>query len=107
MRFARVVGVVRPVVDGEGAGTGLLDLVVTLDSGSRVETVRSERVPVLPVPNGVEELPWLADQFTQETIGNELALDGWEVVGVAPDERDRDTAATLTGSSPMYVVRHI
>lgn len=106
MRFARVSGTVRQIVDAEGTPTGSLELTVALDTGSRVEQVRLERVAVLPVPDGTDALIWQADQYTQETIGNELALDGWEPVGVEPDDRD-ERAASLAASSPTYIVRQL
>ena len=104
MRFARVSGTVRQLLDMDGAPTGWLELRVALDTGSRVEQVRHERVATLAVPDGQDALAWQADQYTQETIGNELSLDGWEPLGVAPDDGD-NRAAALIGSSPTYIVR--
>jgi hypothetical protein len=53
---------------------------------------------------GPEDLIWHADQWTQETIGVDLALDGWEVVGAGPiPEPDVDSPA----SSAVYAVRKV
>lgn len=105
MRFGRVTGTVS-VPDGgpDQAAGGLLRLMVVLDDGRRVETVRSELVPILEPPSGMNDLRWQADQYTQETIGNELALAGWEPIGLAPDE-DVEAGATMALSSPTYIVR--
>ena len=73
MRFARVSGHV--VADDD-----MLNLRVTLDTGRRVETVREGRVPVLGSRELAQDLNWQADQYTQETIGNELAEQGWEAI---------------------------
>lgn len=104
MRFARVVGTVVFGVAQPGGVRRLLDLTVTLDSGTSVETVRSASVPVLPVPEGEDALEWQADQYTQETIANELATQGWEPIGVAADPDPR-RGSLLGRSSPTYVVR--
>jgi hypothetical protein len=104
MRFARVVGTVVSSVAQPGGDQGFLDLTVTLDRGTSVETVRSASVPVLPVPEGEDMLEWQADQYTQETIANELADQGWEPIGVVADTDPR-RGAVLGRSSPTYVVR--
>ncbi len=107
MRFGRVIGTVSiPDCESAPAADGLLRLVVVLDDGGRVETVRSELVPILEPPSGTIGLGWQADQYTQETIGNELALAGWEPIGLAPDE-DADAGATMALSSPTYIVRQV
>jgi hypothetical protein len=88
MRFGRVEGVVTPVEE-DGP---LLRLVVWLDTGLRVETVRDEVLAPLRPVEGFADLVWHADQWTQETIGTTLAEKGWEAIGAGelpgagPDE---------------------
>ncbi len=107
MRFGRVIGTVSiPDQGPEQAVDGLLRLVVVLDDGRRVETVRSGLVPILEPLTDLNDLRWHADQYTQETIGNELALAGWEPIGLAPDE-DGVAGATMAMSSPTYIVRQV
>lgn len=106
MRFARVSGTVHPIADAEGRPTGWIELAVALDTGAQVEQVRLAHVAALAVPDGADWLGWQADQYTQETIANELALDGWEPVGLAPDD-GHGRAASLAGSSPTYIVRRV
>ncbi len=107
MRFGRVTGTVSvPDSRSDRAVVGLLRLVVVLDDGQHVETVRSELVPIVEPPSGMQDLRWQADQYTQETIGNELALAGWEPIGLAPDE-DEEAGATMAVSSPTYIVRQV
>ena len=107
MRFGRVVGTLSPLTGHDDALTGphSLYLVVTLEDGARVSVVRSETVSVLPAPPGATGLAWQADQYTQETIGNELALAGWEPIGIAA--QDEVDTLELTASSPTYVVRFL
>ena len=78
MRFGRVEGLVVPVAEG---GRTLLRLTVFLETGDRVEVVREETVSPLGPIDTADSLAWHADQWTQETIGNELATLGWEAIG--------------------------
>lgn len=101
MQFGRVQGYVRPA---EASSEGLLHLTVTLEAGRNVTTVRDESLPPLRAVDGPADLIWHADQWTQETIGVDLALDGWEVVGAGPlPEPDADSPA----SSAVYAVRKL
>lgn len=78
MRFGRVEGFVRLE---DGPDGPMLLLTVSLETGRRVEIVREERLaPMRPI-QGDDDLVWHADQWTQETIGVDLAEAGWEVVG--------------------------
>lgn len=104
MRFGRVTGVIVRRESPDGIAPASLQLTVTLDTGTVVETVRSEHVPELTVPPGVDELVWQADQYTQETIANELALRGWEPIGIAADATEA-RGASVGRSSPTYLVR--
>lgn len=106
MRFGRVVGTVAETAEPgvEKVDHGRLHLTVTLEDRETVSVVRSESVPILHGALGPMDLAWQADQYTQETIGNELALAGWEPIGTG-DDLDGFTGAALTASSPTYVVR--
>src|SRR5688500_8222287 len=78
MRFGRVEGVVSPE---ERNGESVLRLTVYLETGERFEIVREEWLrPVRPILSP-DDLAWHADQWTQETIGVDLAREGWEVIG--------------------------
>ena len=105
MRFGRVIGTVSPIAGDDYAenGPGLLHLSVVLEERANVSVIRSEMVPSLRGPLGETALAWQADQYTQETIGNELALAGWEPIGIA--ESDETDGVALTASSPTYIVR--
>ncbi len=99
MRFGRVEGIVVPVETPDGPG---LRLTVSLETGSRLTVIRDETLqPVRPLEDRAV-LTWHADQWTQETIGVELALKGWEVVsgGGVPDLEPGALAR-----SASYVVR--
>jgi hypothetical protein len=105
VRFGRVEGIVTPIVSG---GRTLLRLVVWLDTGSRIETVREEiLVPVRGV-SAFADLVWHADQWTQETIGTTLAERGWEAIGAGdlPAGDDPDEPGALPRSAP-YAVRNL
>ena len=105
MRFGRVEGVVTPV---EVEGMVLLRLVVWLDTGRRIETVREEVLPPLRAIAGFADLVWHADQWTQETIGTTLAERGWEAIGAGdlPPADDPDEPGILPRSAP-YTVRNL
>lgn len=90
MRFARVQGFLLtdpagPVVD------------VTLDDGRQVISFATRSVP-----DAVRNQPaaWLADQLTQDVLGNELAEDGWEILSMEPASDDGAVPA-----SPIWTVR--
>jgi hypothetical protein len=105
MRFGRVEGVVTPV---ETAGGLRLRLVVWLDTGRRLETVRDETLAPLRAIAGFADLVWHADQWTQETIGTTLAERGWEAIGAGelPVADDLDEPGALPRSAP-YAVRNL
>lgn len=106
MRFGRVTGTVVQVPSEDGDPTPWLELTVLLDAGDAIATVRSEQVPMLVIPDGADPLTWQADQYTQETIANELALQGWEPIGLAADS-DVARGAAIGASSPVYIVRQV
>jgi hypothetical protein len=105
MRFGRVEGVVEPVLVN---GTTLLRLVVWLDTGSRLETVREEMLTPLRDLDTFADLVWHADQWTQETIGTTLAERGWEAIGAGelPSVDDAEEPGALPRSA-SYAVRNL
>jgi hypothetical protein len=96
MRFARVTGHV--VVRDD-----FLDLRVTLDTGRTVTTVREARVPLLGSSTESSDLNWQADQYTQETIGIELAEQGWEAIAETPATEHHSGM----GVSSTYTLRNL
>jgi hypothetical protein len=105
VRFGRVEGVVTPIV---ADGRTLLRLVVWLDIGTRIETVREEILVPLRGVDDFADLVWHADQWTQETIGTTLAERGWEAIGAGdlPTADDPDEPGALPRSAP-YAVRNL
>lgn len=93
MKFGRVIGIVVPREND-------LLLTVTLESGGVVRAVRAEPVPVL---DDQQDLDWHADQYTQETIGIELASEGWEAFGTS----DPPQSQPGIGQSLSYTVRNL
>ncbi len=96
MRFGRVFGVVTQHTD---LGRWLT---VVLDTGREIRTVRDEAVS--PMLAG-EDPAWLADQLVQETIGNELAGEGWEVVGPGATDETSDPLTDALAVSSTWIVR--
>jgi hypothetical protein len=101
MRFGRVEGLVE--ADG-GSGGASLRLRVFLETSVGVTIVRDDVVPVLAGVEGEISLAWQADQYTQETIGVDLAKEGWEVIGASdlPTPAEGELAR-----SASYVVRQL
>lgn len=54
---------------------------VYFETGRAIRTVRDEVLPLLRPIASDRDLAWHADQYAQETITNELAVEGWEVIG--------------------------
>ena len=105
MRFGRVEGVVTPIVSD---GRTRLRLVVWLETGTRIETVREEILAPLRSVDDFADLVWHADQWTQETIGTILAERGWEAIGAGdlPAADDQDEPGALPRSA-LYAVRNL
>ena len=98
MQFGRVYGFVSRTSE-----TGRW-LTVVLDTGRELRTVRDEPVtPALPSADSA----WLADQLVQETIGIELAEEGWEVIGEDTPEGEREGEHRAIARSAVYVVRKL
>ncbi len=98
MQFGRVYGFVTQRSPGE------LWLTVVLDTGREMRTVRDEAVPDALAG---ENPGWLADQLVQETIGVELAVDGWEAIGEGTVEGDDQVEVTAVATSPVWIVRRV
>jgi hypothetical protein len=81
---------------------GRLRITVVLDTRTRVLTVRDDEIPA---GLGGNDPAWLADQLVQETLGNELAEAGWEVIGEATRDTEQPDAACALAQSRCYVVR--
>ncbi len=80
-----------------------LRLTVTLETRDAVRVVRSETLdPVMPLGTP-ESLAWHADQWTQETIGVDLAEQGWEVLA-ASEQGDEEPGLPR---SATYSVRRL
>jgi virulence-associated protein VagC len=102
MRFGRVEGFVAPP---DPADRGLLRLTVTLETGrGRIEVIRDESVAVLRPIAGPADLAWHADQYTQETIGVQLAEAGWEPIGQGEAPPPEPNAPARSAS---YAVRNL
>ena len=98
MQFGRVYGFVSRTSETDRW------LTVVLDTGRELRTVRDEPVtPALPS----EDSAWLADQLVQETIGIELAEEGWEVIGEDTPEGEREGEHRAIARSAVYVVRKL
>lgn len=78
MRFATVSGVI-------GMANGADWFTVLLHTGEESVVVRDERVPETLADSDPK---WLIDQLVQETLGNELAEQGWEVIAVSEPVHD-------------------
>ena len=78
MRFATVSGII-----GKDSHSGWFT--VLLHIGEESIVVRDE-----PIPPALQDSDptWLIDQLVQETLGNELAEQGWEVIAVSEPVAD-------------------
>jgi hypothetical protein len=96
MLFAHVTGT---LIEDEGG----FRILVTLDDRARVRTVRDERLDSLLRRHGRPDALWTADQLTQETIGTDLAEEGWEAVAAVESEG----ASSPGPATVSYLVRRI
>jgi hypothetical protein len=101
MRFGRVEGFVTPEAGPDGLR---LHLTVYLESGRSIDVVRDEWLEPVRDIEGPDDLTWHADQWTQETIGVDLAEQGWEVVGGGEVEQ---AAPGEVPKSATYAVRNL
>lgn len=102
MRFGRVEAFVVPAEDFSEPMR--LRLTVTLETREGVRIVRQEVVPLLRPVVSPEDLIWHADQYAQETIGVDLAEEGWETIGVDAWPVWEPGAPAR---SPAYAVRNL
>ena len=104
MQFGRVIGVVIPLSGGTGDAPSRYRLTVTIETGAAVTVIRSEDIMPGTISSTSPDPGWIASQWTQETIGNELAIDGWEPIGTSdePDDMHPDAGS---GRSPTFIVR--
>jgi hypothetical protein len=99
MMFGRAEAVAELVNDSQGFQR--VHVTVYLESGRSISVVREESVPLLKAISSLEDVAWHADQYAQETIGNELAEQGWEVIGggeipaIEPDAIARSASYAL------------
>ncbi|MCO5215166.1 MAG: hypothetical protein M9953_13625 [Thermomicrobiales bacterium] len=91
MRFGTVSGVL-------GIGENERWFTVMLQTRDETVVVRDDVVPAMLEG---EDSAWVIDQLVQETLGIELALEGWEVVAVS--ERAPDNFM----QSRTYTVRNL
>lgn len=107
VQFARIDGVVTIVeyTNHEGSSVASkVQLTVTLDNGVTTRIVRTETLtPLRPIETDAD-LSWHADQWTQETIGVDLAGEGWEAFALGEAS---DSHAAGIGQSPTYIVRRL
>lgn len=94
--FARVDGFVTISADGQRRVS------VVLDTGREVEVVRDEDLLEDP---GSQQAARLADQFVDEALANELAIEGWYVVGEADTTSETHRMMDVTARSRSWVVR--
>jgi hypothetical protein len=79
MIFGRVEAIAAPATEPKDFGR--IRVTVYLETGRQMTVVRDEELPILREVRSADDLAWHADQYAQETIANELALEGWEVIG--------------------------
>lgn len=78
MRFATVSGILGHNDDGGW-------FTVLLHTGEESTVIRDD---VIPESLAGSDPRWLIDQLVQETLGIELAEQGWEVIAVSEPVRD-------------------
>ena len=82
----------------------MVSVAVTLDTGHSATVVRNEMLPWLEFgPDG--DVSWQIDQYTQETIGVQLALEGWEPF--AQDTSQVRISDDGLAHSAVYTVRNL
>lgn len=98
MQFGRLDGYVAVLDSGQRWVT------VVLDTGLEMETVRDEAVPEALADR---DAAWLADQLVQETLENELALEGWEIIGEGDTDHEQHRLMDVVARSRTWIVRKL
>ena len=96
MQFGRLDGFVTM------KGNGQRRLTVVLDTGRDLETVRDLTISDTLGPR---DAAGLAEQFVQEALGNELADEGWEVVGEGDTVHESHRMLDVVARSRTWVIR--
>lgn len=102
MNFGHVEGICVLVEDA--AGERLVRVTIYLETGMGLEILREVEAEPDPLHlrDGLPDLYWEADQWTQDTIANVLLPRGWELLGALdPPDRRPDEAPR----SPRYALR--
>jgi|GEM_PF-4423182 len=94
--FARVDGFVAIFANGQRRVS------VILDTGREIEIVRDIEIPgSLERPGAAR----LADQLVEEALANELAIDGWCVVGEGDTSSETHQMMDVIARSRSWVVK--
>lgn len=99
MNFGYVEGLCVAI---EGGDELLARVTVYLETKMGIEIIREVEITPEPRKNGLADLYWEADQWTQDTIVHQLFPLGWELLG-AVDPPARDSAEVPR--SPRYALR--
>lgn len=100
MNFGYVEGLCVKI-DG-GADPPIVRVTVYLETSMGIDIIREVEVPAEPRQDGQVDLYWEADQWTQDTIVQQLLPMGWELLGaIDPPARDPSEVPR----SPRYALR--
>ncbi len=100
VRFGQVSGYLAEIDEMADRGR----IIIALDSGREVTTVRDEWIPLLDAVDDSDRMAWNADQYTQESIATTLAEQGWEVFGL-PQQSDHSSGESRRTAT--YLVRQL
>lgn len=100
MQFGSVEGFVSEAIEH---GSPVFRLTVVLETSNKISTVREEHLEADLIARLGGDLAWIADQLTQETIGNELTVAGWEAIGSG----EQDLTEGAVARSARYIVRRV
>lgn len=99
MNFAYVEGLCVQIQDGQEP---VVRVTVYLETSLGIEIIRELETVAEPRSDGNVDLYWEADQWTQDTIVQELLPRGWELLGaVDPPSGDVEEVPR----SPRYALR--
>lgn len=100
IQFGRVEG----FLEESSTGNNRYRLRVVLETSRDWRVVRDEEIALSASPADRRDLTWQVDQYTQETIGVDLAEEGWEVIGGGELPTDEPAAVIR---SATYAVRRL